>query len=211
MPKCAALFVNGRLFTGCHHGDAFSKLNSFEKTKPITSGFYDPQNNKFICDEQEFYLKKIIMVRHAQAEDEGNDPGITDVGRLQVKQAATFFRSFINLKDFVGLASPMKRCQETAEVFCNESNINFDVDEDLLDNDGVPESMFVSRLSILLDRLPTKSFLISHCNFIAKLTQLATGINTAKMAVPNCSITFIENNTVAHIGKVGNNEENLLG
>jgi broad specificity phosphatase PhoE len=196
----AALFVNGKIVTGNHHGEAYSKLNNHEKSCSCQSGFFDPQQNRFVCDDNEFYVKKIIMVRHAEAE-QGIDPGITELGRLQCVQTASFFKSLDDLQSYQGFTSPLARCQETAQVLCNEINLNFDVDCDLVDDDDEPHSLFIFRLKTLLKTLPDRSILISHCNFIANMAQLATGMEFDTLHLPNCSITVVENNNIVHIGK----------
>ena len=96
----------------------------------------------------------------------------------------------------------MKRCQETADAFCNECNLDFHVNEKLLDDDSnksIP--LFIQKLKNLLEELPDKSFLISHCNFIVNMAYLATG-TTIDKKIHNCSITFIENCNIVHIGKI---------
>ena len=73
--KIPALFANGKLVVGANHGDAFSKLTEQEQDGNISSGFVDQQSHKFISDEQEIYLKEIILIRHAHTGDYF-DPGI---------------------------------------------------------------------------------------------------------------------------------------
>ena len=200
MEYAAALYVHGKIVTGTHHGDAFNKLSDKEKNEDICSGFYDKENNKFITDEKEFYLKQIILVRHADAEHCEN-PGITDLGRSQVQRAATFLNAFVNLSGFKGYASPRRRCQETAEEFSNETCLDFNT-SDLLRDANEPHPIFVSRLRKLLKELPDKSFIISHCDFIKTMAYLATGINTDNLEVQNCCILFVDNGSLSKLGNL---------
>jgi broad specificity phosphatase PhoE len=197
--KIAALYVHGRIVTGTHHGDAFSKLTEAEKHNNICSGFYDEERKKFFTDEKEFYLKKMILVRHAQADNQ-DDPSLTDYGRFQIQQAANFLNSFVNLSGYQGFTSPIKRCQETAEEFCNEINLSFRTNDKLKEYDGEPPVQFGTRVKTLLEELPDKSVLISHCNLIANLAQLATGIDTSNLKIHNCCILFVENGTLSQLG-----------
>ena len=77
-----ALFANGKVVTGNNHGDAFSKLNVLEQEGSITSGFIDSDLNKFVSDDQEIYLKEILLLRHAHVDDYF-DPGISGLGYSQ--------------------------------------------------------------------------------------------------------------------------------
>lgn len=194
----AALYVNGKVVTGTHHADAFSKLSNDDKEGEICSGFLDQQCGKFVCEDSQFYLKKIVMIRHAEAGD-GDDPEITTRGRTQTQRTASFLKSFVDLKEYTALTSPRQRCRQTAELLQDDIGLEFNIDENLVDDD-FGSCNFDSRLSSLLNQLPSKSFLISHCNFITYLAQLATGSNSLNLNVSNCSITFIENCHVTHIG-----------
>lgn len=46
----AALYVNGKIVVGVHHGDAYAKLTPEEKDDPL-SGFIDEKSHLFISTE----------------------------------------------------------------------------------------------------------------------------------------------------------------
>ena len=189
----AAIYVHGRIVTGIHHGEAYKKLTAQEKCENVCSGFLDEEHNKFLAEQKEFYLKRIILVRHADAEN----GSVTEYGRSQIQKAAIFLNAFVSLAEYSGFTSPVQRCQETAAEFSNEINLQFKTDEQLAESNESLES-----LKKLLENLPSKSFLISHCNLIATLAQLATGINMQEMKIDNCCIIFIKDNTIVRLGNL---------
>ena len=190
----AALYVHGRIVTGLHHGEAYSKLTAQERCENICSGEYDEEHQKFIAeDRKEFYHKKIILVRHAQAENDH----ITDYGITQVRRAALFLEAFVNLSEYKGFTSPASRCQETAAEFKKELGIQFEVTEQLAEKNTSLEV-----LKNLLENLPIKSFLVSHCNLIVNLAQLATGVNTHGLKIGHCCINFIKDDAIVQLGNI---------
>lgn len=197
----AALYTSGRLVTGCCHGEAFGKLSEAEKDQEIHSGFIDQQSLKFIADDCEFYLKKIILMRHADSEGK-QDSGITEKGRCQVKQAAAFFAS-MKLSGYVGYCSPVTRSVATARLLERHYPLRFDIDNELNKQDDNEEiEAFVRRVNHVLDKLPEKSLLISHCDFIRIMVQLAVGVDVELPdVIPNCSTTFIDNHKIVWIAR----------
>lgn len=201
MSLIAALYTSGKLVTGCCHGEAYGKLSESEKDQKIHSGFIDQKKLKFIADDCEFYLKKIILMRHADSEGKVNS-GITEKGRNQVKQVATFFVN-MKLTGYTGFCSPLPRCVDTASLLEEHCHIHFSIYDNLnkQDNDEPVES-FISRVSHVLDILPEKSFLISHCDFIKVMAQLAVGVDVELPdVIPNCSTTFIDNHKIVWIAR----------
>lgn len=201
MSLIAALYTSGKLVTGCCHGEAYGKLNESEKNQEIYSGFIDQKKLKFIADDCEFYLKQIILMRHADSEGKVNS-GITEKGCCQVKQAATFFVN-MKLTGYTGFCSPLRRCVDTALLMEDYCNIHFSTYDSLNKrDDDEPVENFIHRVSHVLDILPEKSFLISHCDFIKTMAQLAVGIDVSlPEIIPNCSVTFIDNHKVIWIAK----------
>ena len=201
MSLIAALYTSGKLVTGCCHGEAYGKLSEVEKDQEIHSGFIDQKTLKFISDDCEFYLKKIILMRHGDSE--GNvESSITEKGRCQVKEAAAFFAS-MQLTDYAGFCSPLRRCVDTACLLEDYSHIHFSVNKSLnkqLDNEDF--ETFVHRVGHVLDNLPEKSLLISHCDFIKVMAQLAVGVDVELPdIVPNCSTTYIDNHKIVWIAR----------
>lgn len=192
----AALYTSGKIVTGCCHGEAYGKLSQQEKEHEIHSGFVDQQKLKFIADDCEFYLKKIILMRHADSEGR-EENGITDKGRSQVKQAAAFIAS-MNLTDYVGLCSPITRCVDSASLLEDYCHIHFSINKDLVkQKDTEDQDTFCRRVSHVLDDLPEKSLLMSHCDFVKTMLQLAVGVDVElPEVIPNCSITMIISNQI---------------
>ncbi len=202
-----ALYVNGRVVTGLNHGMAYSKLSAEEKKSILTSGFLDHKIGKFVTeDDQEFYVKKIILIRHAQASDDyENNPGITKEGHSQAERVAHFISTFSNISKYTVLSSPLRRCEETASIISNEAHMESSVCNKLADQDKKENcDEFVSRLRELLHDLPTESILISHCNFIVNMVKLAL-INEVNpnwnSAIPNASLTFVDHHKLVWMGK----------
>ena len=201
MSLIPALYASGKLVTGCCHGEAYGKLSESEKDQNIQSGFIDEHKLKFIADDGEFYLKKIILMRHGDSEGK-SESSITEKGRSQVKMAAAFFAT-INLKGYKGFCSPLIRCVDTAKLLSDYCRIQFNVNDDLIKQfDDEDCECFVNRVGKVLDALPEKSLLISHCDFIKVMTQLAGGVDVnLPDIIPNCSTTFIENHKVLWIAR----------
>lgn len=76
----AALYSNGRVVTGCNHGDAFSKLSCSEQDGSVESGFYEPETGRFFTEEYDFYLKQIFLIRHGEATGQRLPANLTPVG-----------------------------------------------------------------------------------------------------------------------------------
>jgi broad specificity phosphatase PhoE len=200
----AALYTSGKLVTGCCHGEAFGKLSQKEQDSHIHSGFLDPQKLKFISDDCEFYLKQIILMRHGDSEGK-QESGITERGRSQVKMAAAFFAS-MDLNGYTGFCSPLRRCVETASLLEDYCHIHFSIDKALIKQDDDEENeTFIHRVGHVLDKLPEKSLLISHCDFIKVMAQLAVNDVELPDVIPNCSTTFIDNHRVIWIARECNN------
>lgn len=200
--KHPALFINGKVVTGTHHGDAFSKLTDEERECCLTSGFLDSVNGKFIGDDGEFYLKKIIMIRHADIDSYHNNPGINEKGRKQSEQAAFAIFEKFNCEEFTGFTSPLKRCQETAALIAEKTKIHFSILPELRDqeeNENIID--FLARIKHTLNTIPEKSILVSHCNCIANLVQFASGNDMNDVEIPKCSIVYVENNEILWISK----------
>ncbi len=193
----AALYTAGKVVTGCHHGDAFSKLTEDEKDSPMRSGFIDPETLKFISDDCEFYLKKILMFRHAEAAGQDWNCSITQIGRSQAEKAAAFV--VCNFSDYEMFASPYKRCYETAEIISRKVTGLADLQKQRPDESV---KSFASRVGHVLETLPEKSIVISHCDFIISMAQLATCNVDMPGRMPNCSSTYIDNHEVVWVARI---------
>jgi broad specificity phosphatase PhoE len=196
----AALYTGGKVVTGCNHGEAFGKLTEDEKnSKLLHSGFLDQKSLKFITEDCEFYLKKLIMLRHGDSVGKWDSP-ISDLGRNQAKLAAAFLVT-LNLKGYVGLCSPLRRCVETAKVMESVCGIKFMTNDYLLkQGDKESNEGFLDRVKTVLEHLPEKSVLVSHCDFIQVMTELASDAE-APDVVPNCSATYIDNHKAVFLAR----------
>jgi len=200
MSFVAALYTPGKIVTGSSHGDAYGKLNREEQDSQICSGFLDQETLRFVSDECEFYLKQIILMRHGDSEGK-IESGITELGRCQVKMVAAFFAE-MNLLGYEGFCSPIKRCIETATLLENYCHIRFSVNKDLSKRvDNEDNETFVRRVANVLDKLPSKSLLISHCDFIKVMAQLVFNNVDLPDAIPNCSTTFIDNQRIIWVAR----------
>lgn len=204
--KIAALYANGKVVTGAHHGDAFGKLSEKDKNGEITSGFLDATGH-FISDDTKFYVKQVVLIRHGDIAL-GNDPGITPVGRSQSESTANFLLSKVSdITSFQGFCSPRRRCQETAGILSDVTKIKFAVNIDLQDQkEGENVEKYVDRINGVLKNLPSKSVIISHCNFIMNLAQLASGVDDITAcsnwhSITYASVTYVDQNKLKWIGK----------
>ena len=200
-----ALFVGGRVVTGVHHGDAFSKLSENEKnSRELLSGFWDDQTGKFVVpDSFTFFTKKIILVRHSLVQEhEESDPSLSYEGHNRCCKTARFLVDTEDLTGFVGYTSPMLRCLETAANISRLTGIKFAVDPsfveafptpievpnrrelfpdfrwDSLDSYCLGEEtpiQFARRLEQVIKTMPQKAIIISHCTFIANMAELISG------------------------------------
>jgi len=219
MQYVPALFANGKVVTGTNHGDAFSKLDVQEQDGSITSGFIDPNSNKFFSDNQEIYLKEIILLRHAHVDDYF-DPGISGLGHSQCDKVANFLYHNFPIKEFIGFSSCCNRTRETAQFIFGRLQVPFQTNPDFCEpkNWDLPcckaadqwyESnyAFLERLKRILEYLPPKSIIVSHRNFIVNLAQQCVGqqdimtLPQWKGKIPHCSLTYVKYNGLAFIGE----------
>ena len=100
MVYIAALYTGKKIVTGACHGDAFNRLSIEEQDGELHSGFYDPKTGSFISDEQTFYNKELVLIRHAEV-FEDYDPGITPLGESQCHQSGQYLQDNFDLRDFL--------------------------------------------------------------------------------------------------------------
>lgn len=200
----AALFAGGRVVTGPCHGDAFRQLNLLEQNGQINSGFLDPLTGKFITDDQQFYIKKILLIRHAEPQD-GIDPNITEFGRLQCQKAANFLLR-LPIHQYVGFCCECKRTYATAMAIFGQVGLPLHVSSRFCDPFEESPLKFLNRLQEVIESLPEYSVIISHSDFIVNIAQLAMGTDITECKqwnkkIPSCSITYVENHQPVWIGE----------
>jgi broad specificity phosphatase PhoE len=211
----AALYLNGKVVTGHNHGDAFNKLSPDDQEKDLQSGFLDPRTGKFILeDNSQFYLKRILLIRHAQPSDEFPDPGISEIGHMQCKRVANFIMARFNLSQFKVFSSPVRRCRETMESIFENIRIEKCIDPCYLsrvENESTVD--FVKRIQHVLEILPERSIIVTHCDFIVNISQISlTSSDPALFCQIHCedcrwgcriscgSVTYLKHNRPIFVG-----------
>lgn len=200
-----AIYVDGKIVTGRHHGEAFGMLSESEKSSSsLLSGFYDEATGRFFCDEQTFYTKDLYLVRHSKPSksyEEDQDPDLSQEGILKAHALAAFLRSQ-GLSDFEGYTSPFLRCLITADIISRCTGIRFTVDpsltepaeeDTLLENhagdfpqfcwptsdefrmEKEDSSSYSAKLKNVVEKLPAQAVLVTHYTPIACLARLASG------------------------------------
>jgi len=208
MQYVAALYTSkGRVVTGQHHGEAFSKLAAAERNELI-SGFLDPITGKFISDDIEFYAKKLICIRHSEVECDHDDPGINDEGRSHTMRAALFVKRHVDgINSFQGLYSPARRCVETASILSELLDIEFQENCDLTDvSPDESTEDFIGRVKSVLRNIPARSIIVSHCNLIASLVRACYGCDVDqhpewKHNLPKTSVTYLDGPNLVWMGR----------
>lgn len=202
MGYVAAIYAGGKVVTGTNHGDAFGKLSAVQKNGDVTSGFLDLKTGRFLTDDAQFFIKKIILIRHAEAPD---DASITDHGHLQCERTANFLLQFIDVPKYTAFACECDRVLETATAICSQVGLLLHKGIRFCDpHEG--ETDFLERLQEVIESLPDCSIIISHSNFVVNMAQLALGSDITqcpkwKNKIPNCSITYVENHQPIWIGE----------
>lgn len=199
----AALYSNGRVVTGCNHGDAFSKLSCAERDGEIESGFLDPATGRFFTEEYEFYLKQIFLIRHGQATGQRMPATLTPVGVRQVRAAAEFLSHEFDLAEFEAFTSPYLRCRHAASIIEEMTGLKFSIDNRLArQGDHEPDKEFLQRINAALADSPAKTIYISHCDFILNFAEQAIGHRITEGDMSGGSITFIDARRLVYCGKV---------
>jgi broad specificity phosphatase PhoE len=133
--KKAAIYIRGRVILGNSHLDAFEKLSQEERLcNSITNGFFDTETGEFEGHQEEdhFFHKELLMFRHAHVEDQCPDPPISDLGISQIHKNLQYLNE-IDLKEFIGICSPMLRCLQTAEIIQENTGLHFRIEPELIE------------------------------------------------------------------------------
>lgn len=140
-----AVFCSGHVESGCHHGDAYSKLTSEEKEAfdLLVSGHVNEDGS--FTTEMKHTTKTILAVRHAESQYNVHltshlDSDLTNNGEHQAHLMSDHFKLF-NLEGFVGYTSPLLRCVKTARYIQRKTGMNFTVLPELCEVSwGFPEN-----------------------------------------------------------------------
>lgn len=133
--KKAALFAKGRVVVADSHLEAYRKLTETEQESPIVSGFLNLETQEFQADRpvDHFYNKQIFLIRHGEAQEPHEpDPPLSDYGLAQVQQLAAFLLTF-DIKDYVGLTSPLLRCLQSARIFYEILHLDFRIRPEVME------------------------------------------------------------------------------
>lgn len=225
--KYAALLSNGKVVTGSHHGDAFSKLSVEEQNGEVESGFYDPVTGVFCGEDQVKFIKQMYLIRHGESHPNHLDGEISPLGRLQANRTAEYLSQF-DLSEFKGYVSPYQRCLQTADIIGDKTGITFEVvvevREKACQSECVPSRKmdypqfdwpnspnwnfkpeqqleFRDRLQAALQEIASKVVVVSHCDFILNLTQMLVDSLPEKTSLPGGSVTIIECQKLVCLGR----------
>lgn len=131
----AALYIQGRIVLGSSHLDAFEQLSEDEKSsESLSSGFFDEETNEFqgYMEEEHFFNKEILLMRHGRVEDGCEDPDLSPEGHSQVAATGRLLDE-MNLDGFMGFCSPMLRCLRTAAFVSEYTGVHFRVEPDMME------------------------------------------------------------------------------
>ena len=129
MCKRAALYAKGRVVIADSHLQAYQQLTQSEQNGEIVSGVFNVETQEFQadCEKDHFYNKQIFLIRHGEAQEPLEpDPPISDAGTVHIQQLAEFLSAF-DLKNYIGLTSPLLRCLQSAKVFYETLHIDFQI------------------------------------------------------------------------------------
>lgn len=100
----------------------------------MVSGFYDPDTGEFCADiyRDHFYQKKILLIRHGQAEKDKLNPSLTAQGISETQEVTKCLGRF-DLADYTCYVSPLKRCLETARIIAESSQLTFEVNPQIME------------------------------------------------------------------------------
>lgn len=152
----AAIFANGRVVCGLTHGHASSCLADDEKDKAL-SGWYDAARKKFVYDDNFFYMKEIILVRHAHAINDHLSPkGLSQISS-SLKSMTSFWKPGLEIR-----SGPSERCEHTASLLATHFGVRGVVD------DNLGEPVTDEKVAAALDDFPDCCIAVTHCDFIRK-------------------------------------------
>lgn len=131
----AALYVQGRIVLGDSHLDAYHQLTICEQENPLVSGTFDTDTEEFESEKvvDHFYDKELILIRHGKSNDPNEpDPAISGEGDEQIRKLVSVLRTF-DVKDFVGITSPLLRCLQSSLILHELLNIDFRVQSEVME------------------------------------------------------------------------------
>lgn len=139
----AAVFSNGHVATGRHHGEAFSKLSTEDQEAELVSGHVNPDGT--FTTELDCVAKDVVLVRHAESEwnaeeSESLDSRLTFKGVSQAQAVARFLKNNVDCRGLVGYTSPFDRCIMTSLPIRHQTGIRFFIRPDISElSDSFPD------------------------------------------------------------------------
>lgn len=161
----SALFAaNGKIVTGLNHGLALSQLSPEEQDSDLKSGFLDIKTGKFFTDETEFYIKQLILLRHAHHINNQLTPkGISQTQTL-INKLKT-----LDLNNYQFFSSPAPRCIQTADIISQQINLSYQVNNNLNENKN---DNFFERIENLISEIPPFSIFLTHSDVISLIMEI---------------------------------------
>lgn len=140
----AAVFSNGHITTGRHHGEAFSKLSCEDQEADLISGHLNDDGT--FTTEMTCVHKEIILIRHAESmwnvnKTDNLDSNLTPLGITQSHKIANYIKKHIDCRDIIGYTSPFDRCLLTSMPIRRQTGIKFIVRSEISEvADQFPDS-----------------------------------------------------------------------
>lgn len=184
-----AVFVNGQVICGQTHAHAASCLTDEAKDNVIV-GLYDEIKKKFVHDTGFFYMKEILLVRHADAE---NDK-LTSKGLAQIHKSLSSFNPLYRA-NLELISSPNERCEHTAWAIGTHLTISGKV------NDEISEPATEENVVAVMDSLPDYSLLVVSDDFICCAIETIT--RSRLLYVPNLCVMRLMPNKSEEIAFIG--------
>ena len=176
----AAIFINGTVISGPTHAHASSCVPDEDKDS-IISGWYENQKKKFVYENRFFYMKEIVLIRHADAENDTlTSKGISQLQKT-LPSLSSLYRPHLEI-----VSSPTERCEHTAWAICTHFGLSGKV------NDEINEPANEENVVTVLDQLPDYSLVVVSADFLAHAVGKITG--NYPSCVPNlCAIRLLAN------------------
>ena len=189
----SALFAAGRLVVGQTHADCYSLLTDEERTGDFHYGWVDETSRRFVAGDYQFYLKHLLLVRHALTTDGPDGIHILSSEHRHLAEVAASTADIFDMTSFCCFTSPVTRCVETAHELCLAWSKVPIVAEPLRPQDGDETAAeFRRRLCCFVDAAPDWSVLVCHDDVIRCMLRAVIPGGTEPPCIPNCSVTYID-------------------
>jgi hypothetical protein len=178
----AAIFIHGQVLCG----PTRESLAACMTDADAVSGFYHHDHKRFVSEDRQFYMKDIVLIRHADAEgDKLTGKGIAQI-QSSLPRLNSLYRSNLEI-----ISAPFERCEHTAWALATHFSLSAKA------NDSIREPATDENVSAALDELPDYAMLIVPADFLC----LAVGKATGKFpsSVPNMAVIRLLANAAEEI------------